>query len=328
MLYRVFALLVSIMVAASAWYAFSPRSLPEFAKPAYSPKQLLMLDVTVTADVTLAVGEKGLIMRSTDQGKSWQAIVPAQDRGTTLTAVWLDTDNRFGIAVGHEGLILRTVDGGVTWDERHFDNERGSPLLAIAKTGDGTLWASGAFGRLMKSTNRGETWETLVIEAAPDAHFNAMIADQNNRILIAGEAGLLLVSDDGGERWTRLPDIYNGSYFSALVNPRTNQWLVLGMRGHIFYSNDFGMTWEQSELAINTALFGAAIAQNGDIYAVGQAGAVLRSRDDAKSFQLLETLGMRSFSGVDIINNTEILLAGESGLTPYRPAAQALKEQP
>ena len=59
-----------------------------------------------------AVGEKGLIRRTTDGCRTWQALqAPVK---TTLTAVHF-VDGTHGWAVGYDDTVLQSTDGGQTW---------------------------------------------------------------------------------------------------------------------------------------------------------------------------------------------------------------------
>ena len=64
----------------------------------------------------VAVGERGSILLSDDQGVSWQSASVASQRNATLTAVVALDDKRL-LAVGHDGWILRSTDDGSSWQE-------------------------------------------------------------------------------------------------------------------------------------------------------------------------------------------------------------------
>jgi len=64
------------------------------------------------ADAQFAVGARGTILKSTDQGSTWQ--LQASMRTTELISVSF-CDARNGIVAGTSGLLLRTTDAGVSW---------------------------------------------------------------------------------------------------------------------------------------------------------------------------------------------------------------------
>jgi photosystem II stability/assembly factor-like uncharacterized protein len=76
-----------------------------------SPKAAkgLMIDVVHAGKRLVAVGDRGHILYSDDQGSTWtQAKVPTRQ---LLTAVFF-IDDKQGWAVGHDAQILSSSDGG------------------------------------------------------------------------------------------------------------------------------------------------------------------------------------------------------------------------
>ena len=69
--------------------------------------------------LVVAVGERGHVLVSGDEGRSWrQADVPSR---ALLTGVFMH-DARLGWAVGHDEVVLRTRDGGLTWERVHEEH--------------------------------------------------------------------------------------------------------------------------------------------------------------------------------------------------------------
>ncbi len=72
----------------------------------------MLLDVAVAGERLVAVGERGHILTSQDQGQNWtQAEVPTS---VMLTRVFF-VDDKLGWAVGHDGNVLHSQDGGLIW---------------------------------------------------------------------------------------------------------------------------------------------------------------------------------------------------------------------
>ena len=81
---------------------------------------LLQLSLARAGKRIVSVGERGVILLSDDDGKSWrQAKVPVS---TTLTRVMFP-EEKTGWAVGHYGVVLKSVDGGETWIKQFDGNE-------------------------------------------------------------------------------------------------------------------------------------------------------------------------------------------------------------
>lgn len=98
-----------------------------------TPKALgaAMLTVVRAGARLVAAGERGTVLWSDDQGKTWQqAEVPVQ---ATLTALRF-VDDRTGWAVGHMGVVLRSDDGGQTWVKQLDGVQAARLVLAEAQS--------------------------------------------------------------------------------------------------------------------------------------------------------------------------------------------------
>jgi photosystem II stability/assembly factor-like uncharacterized protein len=125
-----------------------------------SPKAAkgLMIDVVHAGKRLVAVGDRGHILYSDDQGSTWtQAKVPTRQ---LLTAVYF-VDDQHGWAVGHDAQILSSSDGGATWTQQYQDLKRESPLLDIWFKDASHGLAVGAYGALIETTDGGKTWEDV-----------------------------------------------------------------------------------------------------------------------------------------------------------------------
>ncbi len=89
---------------------------------------VVLLGIARAGSRHVAVGERGIIVLSDDDGRSWrQAVVPVS---VTLTAVTFPTAAQ-GWAVGHSGAILHSDDGGTHWTKQ-LDGFRAAQLALAA----------------------------------------------------------------------------------------------------------------------------------------------------------------------------------------------------
>jgi len=79
-------------------------------------------------------GDGGLVMQTTDGGKSWQAVSSGPDLGQIGQLDFVDGRNGWALRQGEQGsYLLRTTDGGKTWQAVARPNEAALPTpLAIA----------------------------------------------------------------------------------------------------------------------------------------------------------------------------------------------------
>ena len=289
--------------------------------PARLAAQALLLDLATAGPRLVAVGERGHILLSDDQGETWrQAAVPTR---ATLTGVHF-ADARHGWAVGHLGTILRTVDGGGTWQRVAAGLDRESVLLDVLFLNANEGFAVGAYGLYLRTSDAGLTWTRA--EVQPEQyHFNQIARTADGVLFLVGEASTLLRSRDGGRSWESVPPPYDGSLF-GLVPLADGQLLVHGLRGHVFRSTNGGAGWLPVETPVPTLLMQGVRLRNGLVVLAGQSGNFLVSRDQGQSFTLWHPGGAAGTAALLETAAGALLLAGEKGVR--RLAAPSLHPAP
>ncbi|WP_374438557.1 PKD domain-containing protein [Inhella sp.] len=94
----------------------------------------------------------GRLWRSSDLGRSWQAMALPTDLPLLNDLHW--AANGAGWIVGDEGLILATRDGGQTW--RRQDSGTGRSLLQAFAADSETVWILGESNTILASATGGE----------------------------------------------------------------------------------------------------------------------------------------------------------------------------
>ena len=285
-----------------------------------SPKAAkgLMIDVVHAGKRLVAVGDRGHILYSDDQGATWtQAKVPTRQ---LLTAVFF-VDDKQGWAVGHDAQILASTDGGATWTQQYQDLKRESPLLDIWFNNANHGLAVGAYGALIETTDGGKTWADVSdrLDNEDQFHLNAISFIKDAGLFIVGEQGSMFRSSDDGQTWEKLEGPYEGSLFGVISTAQPQTLLAYGLRGNLYRSTDFGTTWEQVELkaargALEFGLSGATLLDDGAIVVVGNGGSVVVSHDDGVTFSVFNRPDRISLSAVTAAGNANLILAGQGGV--------------
>ena len=284
-----------------------------YASAARRAPQSLLLDAVRVGTRLVAVGERGHILLSDDQGENWrQARVPTR---ATLTAVYFP-DARHGWAVGHDSTILASADGGETWSVQFTAPEDDQPLLDVwfADLKNGV--AIGAYGQYFTTSNAGASWAAKAI-SEDDYHLNAIAVTARGEMYIAAEAGRVFRSTDG-QRWETIDTPYAGSYFGILAIP-DGGLVLFGLRGKLFYSADAGASWTAANSGGEDSLLGGQAGPDGTVVIVGLGGAILRSRDGGRNFQRFTRPARRGYSAVLTTPDDALLLFGEDGVTRANP---------
>jgi len=250
-----------------------PGSATELSIIAPLVDRSLLLDIDAYDNRLIAVGERGHVLVSDNDGKDWQQVqVPTR---STLTGVFLLDENN-AWAVGHDAVILRTANGGRSWQRVFYAPEQERPLLDIWFADKDYGIAVGAYGLYLETGDGGTSWEERVITEG-DFHLNRISPGGPGRLIIAGEAGHLYQSNDNGVHWEPLPSPYRGSIFSA-ADLGDQTLVIAGLRGHLFKSTDGGQSWDPLQSNTSDMLTDIHRINANDFIVVGLDGAVIVSR--------------------------------------------------
>jgi photosystem II stability/assembly factor-like uncharacterized protein len=233
----------------------------------------------------VAVGERGIVMLSDDDGKTFRMArdVPVD---VTLTSVSF-VDAQRGWAVGHWGVILCTLDGGATWAVQRQDPQVDRPLFAVHFFDARHGVATGLWSLVLTTRDGGASWQSVALpppDGAKKADLNllGLFADERGRVFAAAERGMVLRSDDRGATWTYAATGYKGSFWTGLALPG-GVLLAGGLRGSLYRSADDGRSWARVDTASRSSI--TAMAAHADVVrAVGLDGLVLRSTDRGATF--------------------------------------------
>jgi photosystem II stability/assembly factor-like uncharacterized protein len=256
----------------------------------------------------VAVGERGVILVSEDQGGSWRQVpVPVS---VTLTAVKF-VDDRHGWATGHAGTVLATADGGSTWNvqldgmhaaalalaaaragrarqdlavaQQWVDDGADKPFLDLHVVDANTVVVVGAYGLCFVTHDAGRTWASALdrIDNPEGRHLNA-IGGHGSHIVVVGEQGLVLRSTDGGGRFGRVQTPVRTTWFAVDVTPR-GAILLGGLRGHMLLSDATGVEWTRVRMPTDATV--TTLLRDGRRLLAGdQKGALFESADGGASF--------------------------------------------
>jgi len=304
------SLLALCLGAAALGGAAAKEVLPESGPlGATTMQRLLLVDAERFGSRIVAVGDRGYIVYSDDQGKTWKrAKAPVVPLLTALDFL----DDQLGIAVGHDSVILATSDRGETWTQVFSAPAEQRPLLDVIFLTKDLAIAVGAYGAYYDSQDGGKTWNARKV-LQDDKHLNAILELGDNHLLLVGEAGTMLTSEDLGKTWKQATAPYKGSFFGGLV-ANDGSVLVYGLRGHIFRSADKGKTWKAVENKSTAALIGGDKLPDGTLVIAGNAGTMLVSRDNGLSFQPVATGTTRAFGKVIVGGEGKVLGLGEAGV--------------
>ena len=278
----VLALPVTATTAADALPALRVQSAERSAGATHT----MILGATRAGRRIVAVGERGVVLLSDDDGKSYRQArtVPVS---STLTSVWFSNE-KTGWAVGHWGAILQTVDAGETWVAERSDLETDQPLFGVYFKDNREGWAVGLWSLMLHTTDAGRTWTPVALPPPPgakkaDRNLYAIFADPKGALFVACEQGRVLRSVNGGAAWTYAETGYAGSFWTG-VALQDGTLLVGGLRGTIYRSANGGDSWAAVATPYKSSITGMTQLADRTVVTVGLDGATFISRDDGVTF--------------------------------------------
>jgi photosystem II stability/assembly factor-like uncharacterized protein len=284
----------------------------EFSEPAPLAARSLLLDVTDAGGKLVAVGDRGHIVISTDEGRTWQqASVPTR---AMLTGVaFADADH--GWAVGHDGVIVATTDGGRTWQRQDDGKDLETVYLDVLFLDARRGFVVGAYGKCLFTEDAGANWRALR-PTDEDMHFNRVLRTPGGALYLVGEAGTLLRSSDEGRTWERLEVPYEGSLFAGIA-PDDDTLVLAGLRGHIFTSRDRGETWQPHDNNATVLISASTRTRDGLIVLAGQGGNFFLSRDGGRSFRHWKPAQFGTSIAELVPISTGVVSVGEAGAVQH-----------
>ena len=247
----------------------------DYAMQLTGAQHSMLLDVDKAGENLVAVGERGHILVSTDQGDSWKQVqVPASVMLTRLTFI----DELNGWAVGHDGNVLHSRDGGFTWA---LQRDGLADQVRINEQRAGRARQRVADLEQALSTAPEEDWSHK-LDNPEELHLNGVAGDGRGGMYLASEWGTVFRSGNGGETWEALETGYDGSYFGVIINPESGDIFAYGLRGTIYRAAD-DHEWQPLDSGVVASLFGAT-AEGATLVFVGRGGTATLTADNGASF--------------------------------------------
>lgn len=277
-----------------------------------------------SASTGWAAGHDGVILNTTDGGKTWQkqfdgyranqeivdSVSRAYDEAEAHLAELQDQGDDDAISAAEERLEnLEFMLGDASYD---LDTGSTKPFLDLWFYDANRGFAVGAYGMLFYTEDGGQHWKnySLRLPNPENYHLNAISFVGNQSLMIVGERGLVLRSDDLGQSWRSLDSPYDGSLFGLAADG--NQQLLFGLRGHVFASENGGISWQELATGSKQTLAGSLVTKQG-VMLVGNGGVVLDLANKSPvKLHIIE--GRKAYSALVQATDGTYVLVGESGV--------------
>jgi len=254
-----------------------------------------------------AVGNAGVIRKTTDGGASW--ISQASGTSNTLFSVCFAND-QVGWVVGQNGTIRKTTDGGASWISQASGTS--NTLFSVCFVNDQVGWVVGQGGTIRKTTNGGSSWVSqtsyvnliLLSVHFVDANFGCVV----------GQNGTILLTYDGGTNW--FSQSIGGTlplYSVHFVN--YNYGWAVGGGGVIYKTTTGGTYWFQQTSNTSNWLYGVHFLDINRGWAVGDGGIILATTNGGSQWfaQNVNLQQAINFNSVKFVSPQKGWVVGASG---------------
>lgn len=264
-------------------------------------------------------------------------------RGISIRALEAVSDNEVWFAADH-GVFGHTTDGGRTWKIDSVRVNGAFPQFrSLAVLNDSTvlLLSIASPAHLMRSTDRGKTWNEVFRHSHPEVFFDSMVfTDENNGYAVSDPLNghfVLISTTDGGKTWAEMnnagwPETFKNEAFFASSNANLSvtgkvvRLVTGGNRSRLLTSFDAGKSFSAVDLPLPrggtmtgafamhffTEQLGAVTGGDYEHTAAGIPSLTVTT-DGGKSWQNLT--GSRPFFGssVRFRNANELYVTGHEG---------------
>jgi photosystem II stability/assembly factor-like uncharacterized protein len=245
------------------------------------------------------------------------------------------------VAVGERGVVSLSDDGGQQWRQARVPVS--VTLTSVRFANDRFGMATGHGGVVLTTTDRGETWKTVLDgrriaqvvldrarasggEAAikeaerlvgdgPDKPLLDLVLLDERRAWVVGAYGLALATEDGGATWTSWGDRLDNpkSQHIYAVRKRGDTVLLVGEQGLLLLSSDGGQSFRRLDSPYRGSWFTAELIDDRSMLVAGLRGNTWRSVDGGENWSALPAPPGASVTASTVAPDGRLLLANQAG---------------
>lgn len=211
-----------------------------------TPGTHTLQDIAVwDAQHAIAVGNGGVILRSTDGGAQWSEVkdVPLSEIANKFNRVRVAPGGT-AIVTGEMGALLISRDYGASWTR--LRDEEDLAWNDVALIDESRLVTVGEFGRILRSEDGGETWSE-VTSPVTSSLMSIAFRDSKHGVAV-GLEGVVLTTDDGGSTWSQAELPVYDHLFDITWDTRNNRWIGAGALGRWIRADISASEWEAGRL--------------------------------------------------------------------------------
>jgi photosystem II stability/assembly factor-like uncharacterized protein len=275
---------------------------------------LFEIHLDVASGKIWAVGDKGIVIVSSDKGATWKK----QDIGseTPIQAIFFVNDKE-GWAAGDGGAVLVTKNGGDKWDKQNTGITEKIRSIFFANNTEG--YAVGDAGKIISTKDGGVSWTAQTggtNQALESVHFAPPRAGQvlvQNGWAVGGGGAITHTSNGSKSNWLPQTSKVTDPLYGVFFADETRGWVV-GKSGSILRTTNGGDTWGSSAAAAAQGknLYDIFFINTATGWTVGSAGKMMYTLDGAK-WEAITNESTKVLWAVAFIDANEGWAVGDEG---------------
>lgn len=253
-----------------------------------------------------------LIASSSAQASEFKKIdIPTE---ADINSIYFD-NAAYGYAVTSEGELLSTFDGGQTWRKKDITSRAINDIEFMDRLG----YLCGDRGLLMKSSDRGATWQDISknmkynfasVVIINDSTAAVCGTDQNS---VAKTRGVLFHTWDYGKNWKAAPRYGNG--YSALSRTRPKKVYLLAIK-KVSHSISSGQAYFHDRYQGDRLGFDFDFIEDFG-FMVGSKGLLARSITHGSKWDMIDIEITKDLFAVKVFSETSGVAVGQDGTVVF-----------
>jgi photosystem II stability/assembly factor-like uncharacterized protein len=295
----------------------------------YSP------DYFETFTVTTPVGSEDfkyqdfLLQDDTSYAVSWGGQLVSFDLGDT---VYTSVENNFlqkfegieknangeMVACGWYGNLLKSVDNGENWTEQSAPY---NALYAGDYGSESTWYFVGYYSYVIKTSDRGNTFEVLTIPNSNERFTAVEFIDENTGFVAGRTSGNIYKTIDGGLNWTTstVDDVSSSKYFYDFFFVNDSTGYAMGPGSKSAKTTDAGETWvafDSADLTTSDKFYSTWWFDENTGLATASSGTVYKTTNGGTNWETF-TVGADRIYDIHFANNDNGVLVNNEGEIYY-----------
>lgn len=278
-----------------------------------SPVQSDLLAVVFpTPDDGWAVGHDGVILHSTDAGRSWEK----QLDGRQAQALFTD----YYAALEADPEVLDRLQSAVALN---YGSGPTLPLLDVWFIDAQRGFAVGSFGTLVATRDGGRSWEPWLhrIDNPDLLNLNA-IRGVGDDLYIAAEQGVVFRLDQQAQQFVMTDTGYEGSFFGLLGVG--DSVIAYGLSGTAYRSDTQGQDWTPLHNPSGVSLTaGATLPESGAFVLTNARGDLLLGNSRTDRLELKRGESFARYTGIAAVDDDQLVITSLEGIRAKTLSASA-----